>query len=78
MHRTLLKSVRNGEAVNTMKTMTDSSMLAIAGRLSAYSGLRFKYKWAKLRSKESLFDGKLEFGKKPIAPLPVPGEYKLV
>ena len=78
MHRTLLKSVRNGEAVNTMKAMTDSSMLAIAGRLSAYSGLRFKYKWAKLRSKESLLNEKLEFGKKTIAPLPVPGEYKLV
>ena len=72
MHRTLLKSVRNGEAVNTMKTMTDSSMLAIAGRLSAYSGLRFKYKWAKLRSKESLFDGKLELVKKPISPMPFP------
>ncbi|MFR6032145.1 MAG: hypothetical protein ACLUKN_02565 [Bacilli bacterium] len=33
MHRTLLKSVRNGEAVNTMKTMTDSSMLAIVKQI---------------------------------------------
>ncbi len=73
-----LRSVRGGAALNTVAESTDSAMMAVAGRLSAYSGLKFKYEWAKRRSNESLFPKELKFGRMPVAALPVPGKYKLV
>ena len=73
-----LRSVRGGAALNTVAESTDSAMMAVAGRLSAYSGLKFKYEWAKRRSNDSLFPKELKFGRMPVAALPVPGKYKLV
>lgn len=77
-HRELLLSIRNSKPINTITESTDSAMLGVAGRLSAYSGKKFKYNWAKLRSRESLMPKNLKFGKLPIAPLAVAGEYKLI
>lgn len=77
-HRELLKSVRNAEPINTVEELTNVTMMAIAGRISAYSGMKFKYGWARNASKENFFPKDLKFGKKPIEPLAVPGEYKLV
>lgn len=75
--RELVESVLQGKAVNTLEEMTRSTMLAVAGRMSAYSGVRFRYKFLERKSAENLFDGRLEWGKKPVAPLPVPGKYRL-
>ena len=78
MFSELLDSIERAKAINTIDEVLDSNMLAISGRLSAYSGIKFKYDWAEKRSKESLVPNDLKFGKLPVAPLAVPGKYKLV
>jgi len=78
MFKELVDSVIHAKAINTVEETLDSNMLSISGRLSAYSGQKFKYQWAEMRSKESLFPEKLEFGKMPVTPLAVPGKYNLI
>lgn len=77
-YRTLLESVRNSEPVNTIAEMTDACMYAISARMSAYSGLRFKFDWALRRPQKSLMPQNLEFGKLPIDPLPISGQYRIL
>ncbi len=77
-HKTLLKSVREGLGENSIDQMTDSAMLAISARISAYTGLRFKYAWAEKKSQESFEPKNLQLGKTPIAPLATPGKYRKV
>jgi len=79
-HKFLLDHVREGKHVNTMPTMVNSCLTAIAGREAAYSGMRFKYGWIKERSELSYLPDpsaiKLD-GTKAVDPVPVQGEYKL-
>lgn len=77
-YRCLVNSVRNSDAVNMIAETTDSCMLAIASRMSAYSGLRFKFEWALRKPKTSLMPQKLQFGKLPIAPLAMAEEYRII
>ncbi len=77
-HKFLLDSIRNGTRVNTLKTMVNSCLVAIAGRMSAFSGQKFKYGWVLAKSKESLAPKQWGFGKKPIEGVPVPGKTKLI
>lgn len=77
-HAFLINSIRNGKRVNTIDALVNSTLLAIAGRMSAFTGKKFKYEWMMKRSKESLAPEKFEFGKRPVGPVPVPGKTKLV
>ena len=77
-YRTLVKSVRDGSAINTIAEMTDACMYAISARMSAYSGLKFKFDWALRKPKKSLLPENLKFGKLPIEPLAISGEYKII
>jgi predicted dehydrogenase len=76
-HRVLLDSIRNSKAENTLDSMTKSCLVAVAGRESAYSGVRFNYNKI-LQSKQDLMPKELKFGKLPVGKIPVPGEYRLV
>ncbi len=77
-YRTLVKSTRENLAINTIAEMTDACMYAISARMSAYSGLKFKFDWALRKPKKSLLPENLKFGKLPIDPLPISGEYKIL
>lgn len=77
-HAFLLNSIRNGNRVNTINELVNSTLLAIAGRMSAFTGKKFKFDWMMKRSKESLAPEKFEFGKRPVSAVPVPGKTKLV
>lgn len=77
-HKYLLDSIRNGKPANELKNMINSNLLAVAGRMSAFSGQKFKYGWMLKRSKESLEPKEYKFGKYPLTSVPVPGKYKLV
>lgn len=76
-HRILIDSVKNNEPVNMLDAMTDSTLMAIAGRESAYTGFKFKFDWIAERSKNSWLPEKLEFGKHENIFVPIPGKYKL-
>lgn len=77
-HKYLLDNIRAGKQVNVLMPLLNSNLLAIAGRMSAFSGRKFKYDWMLKRSKEDLMPKQLAFVKNPIAGVPVPGKYKLV
>lgn len=76
-HRVLLDSVRNNKKINMLRDMVGSTLMAIAGRESCYSGTNFKYGWIKQKSKLSLAPKEWKFGAHDIDPIPLPGEYKL-
>ena len=77
-HKFLLDAIREGRKVNTLKTLVNSTLLAIAGRMSAFSGKKFKFEWMMRKSKEDLVPKQIAFVKNPVAGVPVPGKYKLV
>ena len=76
-HRVLIDSVLNNKKINMLREMVDSTLMAIAGRESCYSGTNFKYGWIKQKSQLSLAPKEWKFGVHDIDPIPLPGEYKL-
>ena len=77
-HDELFASIRKGEPINDGEWMAHSTMLAIMGRMAAYTGQEVTWEEA-LNSKEQLVPEKLDWKMKlPIAPLAVPGFTKLV
>ena len=77
-HKFLLDAIREGRKVNTLTTLVNSTLWAIAGRMSAFSGKKFKFEWMMRKSKEDLVPKQIAFVKNPVAGVPVPGKYKLV
>jgi predicted dehydrogenase len=76
--RAFIESIRAGSPLNYGKQVTEASMTAILGRMSAYTGRSINYEWALQRSQLDLFPKKLEFGPLPFEPLAVPGRTPLV
>ena len=78
-HKFLLDAVRSGKPVNKINQLINSTLLAISGRMSAYSGKKFKFDWVLAKSQENLCPEKIEFSKKmPWNGVPVPGQFQLV
>ena len=84
-HKYLLSALRSGRRVNELKNLVNSNMVAIAGRMSAFSGKRFKYDWMVKKSEENIVPQNVDLMgktqdlslKNPVS-VPVPGKYKLV
>ena len=74
----LIASIRNGEPINEGKRVAESTMVAIMGRMSAYTGRALKWDWAMNASKLDLSPPKHEFGDIPPRPVAVPGKTQLV
>jgi len=74
----LIKSIRDDKPINEAKNVAESTMNAIMGRMSAYTGRALKWDWAMNASKLDLTPPKYEFGDLPVAPVPVPGKTPLV
>ncbi|MBN9120318.1 MAG: Gfo/Idh/MocA family oxidoreductase [Planctomycetes bacterium] len=66
-HDALFASIRSGKPINNGEYMSHSTLLAIMGRMAAYTGQEITWKMA-LESKEDLFKGVL--GAKPDEPMP--------
>jgi len=71
-HRDLIASIRAGEPLNELRQVAESSLTAIMGRMSAYSGKSVTWDEA-LAAEESLMPGHLEWGPMPTPPVPMPG-----
>jgi predicted dehydrogenase len=71
-HDELFASIRAGNPLNNGDYMTKSSMMAIMGRMSAYTGKTITWEQA-MNSKEDLTPPKYEFGPLPVAPVAIPG-----
>jgi predicted dehydrogenase len=75
-HEVLFASIRKGEPVNDGVMMSHSTLMAIMGRMAAYTGARITWDEA-LNSKEDLTPPSYEWGPLPVAPIAVPGRTKL-
>lgn len=76
-HTDLITSIREGKPLNEAKQIAESSLTAIMGRMSAYTGQEITWDQA-MNSKESLMPEKLEFGPLPVSPVAVPGKTQFV
>jgi len=75
----LIASIREGKPLNEGKRVAESTMAAIMGRMSAYTGRALKWDWAMNASKLDFTPPKYDFGVDlPVRPVAIPGETQLV
>jgi predicted dehydrogenase len=77
-HADLIASIREGKPLNEGKRIAESTLTAIIGRMSAYTGRALKWDWAMNASKLDLSPPEYEFGDLPVRPVAVPGKTPLV
>jgi predicted dehydrogenase len=76
-HADLIASIREGKPLNEGRRIAESTLTAIMGRMSAYTGRALKWDWAMNASTLDLSPPKYEFGDLPVRPAAVPGKTKL-
>jgi predicted dehydrogenase len=74
----MIDSIRKGTPLNEGRQIADSTMTAILGRMSAYTGRALKWDWAMNASKLDLTPGEMKFGDLPDMPVPMPGVTQLI
>ena len=77
-HTDLINSIVQNKPLNEGKRAAETTMTAIMGRMSAYTGREISWKWALNGSKLDLTPEKYEFGDYPVAPVAMPGQTKLI
>ncbi len=76
-HEELVASIQSGNPINNGNYMAKSSLMAIMGRMSTYTGKTITWEQA-LNSKEDLSPPKYEFGVLAVAPVAMPGVTQFV
>ena len=77
-HNELFASIRKGKPINDGVRMTTSTLLALMGRMAAYTGQTITWEQA-LNSQERLFPEKLDWNMSlPVAPMARPGLTRFV
>jgi myo-inositol 2-dehydrogenase / D-chiro-inositol 1-dehydrogenase len=78
-HTDLIASIRAGKPLNELKTVAESTLTAIMGRMSAYTGQSVTWEQA-LNSQQALVppSGQLAWGPMPVPPVAEPGKTELV
>jgi len=76
-HTDFIAAIRAGKPYNELKTVAESTLTAIMGRMSAYTGKVVTWDQA-LNSKEQLMPAGLTFGPLPTPAVAVPGQTLLV
>ena len=76
-HNELFASIRNNKPMNHGQWMCNSTMMAIIGRMSAYTGQTISWDEA-FYSPHDLSPAAYEFGDLTVAPVAIPGRTKLV
>lgn len=77
-HADLVNSIRNGQPINEGVRFAESTLTAIMGRMSAYTGRALQWSWLVNASKEDLSIPKFEWGDLPVRPVAIPGKTQLV
>jgi len=72
-HIDLIASIRAGTPLNEGKRIAETTMSAIMGRMSAYTGRMISWDWAMAKSMLNLSPAKYELGPNPVDPVAVPG-----
>jgi len=78
-HTQLVRSIRAGQPLNEARQVAESTLTAIMGRMSAYTGKVVQWDFALNRSTLDLTPPTpLQFGPLAVAPVAVPGETPLI
>ena len=77
-HADLVASIRGGKPLNEGRRVAESTMCAIIGRMSAYTGRAINWDWAMNSSQLDLTPKNFEFGPNPVDPVAVPGFTQLI
>ncbi len=76
-HNELFKAIREGRTINNGQYMSLSTMMAISGRMSAYTGKKLKWDDC-MNSKLDLTPASYEWGDAPAVEVAIPGKTKFV
>ncbi len=76
-HADLIASIREGRPLNEGRQVAESTLTAIMGRMSAYTGRELKWDWLIKESKLDLTPPKYEMGDLPVEAVAVPGKTRL-
>lgn len=77
-HNELFASIRKGQPINDGTWMAQSTLMAIAGRMSAYTGKEISWEESH-NSKDQLVPERLEWNDKlPIRPMAMPGQTEFI
>ena len=77
-HIDLIRSIRAGTPLNEGRQVAESTLTAILGRMSAYTGREVSYAWLLESSKLDLTPPAYAWGDAPKVEIPVPGKTPLV
>ena len=77
-HADLIAGIKSGRLLNEGRQVAESTLTAIMGRMSAYTGRALNWDWVINASKLDLTPPAYEFGDLPLAPVAIPGETPLV
>jgi predicted dehydrogenase len=77
-HADLIASIRAGKPLNEGRRIAESTLCAIMGRMSAYTGRALSWDWALNASNLDIVPKVMEFGPLPVEPVAVPGQTQLV
>ncbi len=77
-YKDTLDAIRSGNTINEGKRIAESTMTAILGRMSAYTGRSLSWDWAMNASKLDLTPKEWKFGNYPLAPVAIPGKTRIV
>jgi predicted dehydrogenase len=76
-YKEMIDSIRNSNGLNEGKQVAESTMTAIMGRMSAYTGKAVEWNWALKESRLDLNPEKMEFGDVIRRPVAIPGQTEL-
>ncbi len=77
-HVDLVRSIREGRPINQTQRIAESTLTAIMGRVSAYTGREVSFNWLLNASKQDLTPSAYAFGDAPTVSVPIPGQTPLV
>jgi myo-inositol 2-dehydrogenase / D-chiro-inositol 1-dehydrogenase len=77
-HKNLIASIRKNEPLNEGEQVAISTLTAIGGRMSAYTGREISWNWLMNGSKLDIFPKNLKPGPGVFTAVPIPGQVELV
>jgi myo-inositol 2-dehydrogenase / D-chiro-inositol 1-dehydrogenase len=78
MHGALIRSIREKKPLNELRRLAETTLTAITGRISTYTGKALKYDWALKESQLDLRPRDYAMGPIAVAPVAMPGKTPLV
>lgn len=77
-HTNLIASIRDDKPLNEGKRIAESTLTAIMGRMSAYTGRALSWDWVMNASKLDLSPPSYSLGDLPVRPVAIPGKTELI